>query len=82
MDPFRRYLETHWLKKHPAFTRIAPYLYPDRAAIDKFPDWYKRYLSLQVNEPVYNVLVMKRHVLFQPDGTSQVIATDTLLHIP
>jgi len=82
VDPFRNYLESHWLKKHPAFTGIAPYLYPDRRTIDKFPGWYKRYLSLQVNEPVNNILVLKRHVQFHPDGASQVIATDSLLYIP
>jgi hypothetical protein len=81
-DPFRVYLESHWLKKHPAFTGLTAHLYLATADLDKYPAWFKHYLSLQAGEPVSEICVLKKAVTFEKSGSPREIASDTVLYIP
>jgi hypothetical protein len=82
VDPFETYLKTYWLKKHPGVPGIFDSLYMTRADLDKFPGWYKRWISQQVNEPVYHVCVLEKKIHFQENGNLNETSSDTVLFIP
>jgi hypothetical protein len=81
VDPFETYLKTHWVQKHPAFTHRIDALCNKPDALDRFPDWYFRYLTAQVHEPVRQVYVIDKKLRFLENGDLEMISTDTVLNI-
>jgi hypothetical protein len=81
VDPFGVYLQSYWLKKHPAFAGVAGQLYNTPAELDEFPGWYKRWLSAAVGEPVEKVVVLEKRLAFSEDGGLREISSDTALVI-
>jgi hypothetical protein len=81
VDPFETYLKSHWIKKHPAFENRIGSLYNTHEVLNEFPEWYKKYLSSQVNSPVKNVYVLNKKLRWEKNGDLTEISSDTALII-
>ena len=81
-DPFGEYLKNDWGPRHPRFRSLIPYLYDSSAQFDKFPGWFRRYLSPQVNGPVGRICILKKTVAFDANGWVKEISSDTAMVIP
>jgi hypothetical protein len=75
------YFQSYWLKKHPAFTNMMESLYITRQELDEYPNWLKRYVSVQAGTPVGNVYVVAKRLQFEQSGGVRLIASDTVLYI-
>jgi len=82
VDPFRTYLESHWLKKHARFAGLTTGLYVTPAELDQYPAWLVKYLSSVTGAPVNKVCVLKKKVRFGENGVPAEVSSDTVLYIP
>ena len=82
VDPFRTYLESHWLKKHARFAGLTAGLYVTPAELDQYPAWLVKYLSSVTGAPVNKVSVLKKTVRFGENGVPAEVYSDTVLNIP
>jgi hypothetical protein len=82
VDPFRTYLESHWLKKHARFAGLTAGLYITSAELSQYPAWLVRYLSSVTGAPVNKVCVLKKQVRFDDTGAPTEVSSDTVLYIP
>jgi hypothetical protein len=82
VDPFRTYLESHWLKKHARFAGLTTGLYVTAAELDQYPAWLVRYMSSVTGSSVHKVWVLKKQVQFTDTGAPKEVSSDTVLYIP
>ena len=78
---FRNYLMEDWGQRHPTFQPVLPKLYIQPDDWKRFPGWFIAYLSKQEGEEVTEVHILRKQVEYQPDGTLQLIHTDSVFHI-
>jgi hypothetical protein len=82
VDPFRNYLESHWLKKHARFAGLTTGLYVTPKELDQYPVWLVKYLSSVTGAPVNKVCVLKKKMRFGENGVPAELSSDTVLYIP
>jgi hypothetical protein len=82
VDPFKTYLESHWLKKHARFAGLTTGLYVTPADLGQYPAWLIKYLSSVTGNPVNNICVLKKQVRFGDTGVPTEVSSDTVLYIP
>ena len=79
-DPFKNYLETVWLKKHPRFAGLTHGLTITQAGLDNYPAWLRSYLSTVTGTPIDEITVLQKRASFGPSGAPVEVTSDTVLH--
>ena len=83
-DPLKDYYINDWRPRHKFFKNIftEKRIFNESTEIQQFPGWYKRYLSRHINQPVYNIRVLKKTVGYENDGAVKEISSELIYIIP
>lgn len=82
-DPLINYYKWDWLPRHKHFKNVFPvaHMFNDTSEINQYPQWYKKYLSQYVNQPVDSIKIFEKKVEYVNDGSVRLISSNLLYTI-